>query len=301
MPSDFVRREREVNGFSLDNVPRASLLSSSALPAAIPVLFHGSKRDRAFEEPIVSLPLAALLNRRTGNLRYKSAVALTQKFQLMEGARIVLTGTDQDGPIERWWALGSRRIELIRQMRLLGIGMVTTPNYSLFVDKPRWDDLHSMKRIAITHEEFLREGIPSALHVNARTQRDWERWAEYINSREEVQYVAFEFATGAGRRGRKEWYLAQLIELARNCDRSLHLIVRAVSPGELARLARAFNGVTVLDTNTFMKTVKRRQATAGMDGKVSWTACNTHADEPLDDLLEQNWLVVRELYNNRVV
>lgn len=53
--------------------------------------------------------------------------------------------------------------------------MVTTPNYSLSIDQPRWDDLHSLKRIAIVHEEFLNEGLPAALHVNARTDKDWER------------------------------------------------------------------------------------------------------------------------------
>jgi hypothetical protein len=54
--------------------------------------------------------------------------------------------------------------------------MATTPNYSLFVDRPRWDDLHAMKRIAIVHGEFLEAGMPGALHVNGRTDRDFERW-----------------------------------------------------------------------------------------------------------------------------
>jgi hypothetical protein len=54
-------------------------------------------------------------------------------------------------------------------MRSLGVTLVTTPNFSLFIDQPRWDDLHSQKAVMIAHEEFLSEGLPAALHVDART------------------------------------------------------------------------------------------------------------------------------------
>jgi hypothetical protein len=92
----------------------------------------------------------------------------------------------------------AQRRDAIRALRSLGVTLVTTPNFSLFIDQPRWDDLHSQKRIMIVHEEFLSEGLPAALHVNARTERDWERWTEYIAARPELTHIAFEFATGAG-------------------------------------------------------------------------------------------------------
>ena len=293
-PLDFARRVREVGGFSLDNVPRAAAVPAKPLPRAIPVLFHGASRSRAFDVPIVSLPLYAFLERGTGGPRYRTIDAVAERYGIGTSARLVLTGTAQDGPVERWWGLGSGRIEVIRGLRSLGIEMVTTPNFSLFVDRPRWDDLHSLKRIGITHEEFLREGIRAALHVNARTERDWERWTEYIAGREEVQDVAFEFGTGAGRSGRIEWHLRHLSELALNAGHELHLTVRAAPMEILGSLARVFAGVTVLDTNAFMKAVKRQQALLGSDGKVRWSPRPTAPDEAVDELLEQNWGVVRE-------
>jgi hypothetical protein len=35
------------------------------------------------------------------------------------------------------------------------------------------DDLHSIKRIALVHSEFLDEGLPAALHVNGRSEADF--------------------------------------------------------------------------------------------------------------------------------
>ena len=83
-----------------------------------------------------------------------------------------------------------------------------------------------MKRIAIVHQEFLSEGMPAALHVNARTDRDWERWREYVAARPEVAHIAFEFGTGAGWGERMGWHTAQLAQLARAVNRPLHLVVR---------------------------------------------------------------------------
>jgi len=83
---------------------------------------------------------------------------------------VILTGTALDPPLERWWSLGRERLDAIRVLRDLGITLVTTPNFSLFTNHPRWDDLHSMKRIAIVHEGFLRLGaaVGRDLHLVLR-------------------------------------------------------------------------------------------------------------------------------------
>jgi hypothetical protein len=72
---------------------------------------------------------------------------------------------------------------VIRALKAAGVGLVTTPNYSLFLDRPRWDDMHAMKRIALMHEEFLAEGMPAALHVNGRTDSDFRHWGSYVTAR----------------------------------------------------------------------------------------------------------------------
>jgi hypothetical protein len=180
---------------------------------------------------------------------------------------------------------------------LLGVSLVTTPNFSLFVDQPRWDDMHSMKRIAIVHEEFLSGGLPAALHLNARTDNDWARWREYIATREEITHVAFEFATGAGWRGRIEWQAGQLAGLARAVERPLHLLVRGGNT-VLPSLESAFARVTLLDTTVFMKTTYRQKALLEKSGIVTWTKSPTQAGESLDELLAANWSTVWSSYNN---
>ncbi len=293
-PADYVRRVREVGGFALDNVRRSNAVPGRALPRVVPVVYHRSSRCGAFVEGVVCLPLYGFVDRRSGGVRFREMQAVAEKYRIDSDARLVLTGTAQDGPVERWWELGDRRMAVIRGLRELGVELVTTPNFSLFVDRPRWDDLHSMKRIALCHEEFLREGVRAALHVNARTESDWERWTEYVAARGEVRDIAYEFATGAGRAGRTDWHLEHLTALARDVGRGLHVTVRATPPEVLGRLAKAFDGVTFLDTNAFMKTLKRQRACLRPDGRLGWESGPTTRDAPVDELLEHNWRVVRE-------
>jgi hypothetical protein len=294
-PDDFARRVREVYGFHFDNVPRAAVLHRPELPHVVPLVFHGNKRVGSFRAPAVCLPLYKVIQRNTGEARYANALDLTKGFGIAPGTPIMLTGTDNDRPLERWWSLGPQRREAIRALRSLGISLVTTPNYSLFIDQPRWDDLHSMKRIAIVHEEFLSEGMPAALHVNARTDEDWERWKDYIAARSEVTHVAFEFGTGAGWAKRIEWHMNKLIGLAAAIRRPLHLVVRGGSR-VMPALAMAFSGVTLLETSVFMKTIRARKRATLTAGTVSWRPSPTDVSEPLDALLTENWEAVAASY-----
>lgn len=299
---EFARRVREVQGFPFDNVPRAARLPEPDLPPVVPILYNGSGRESPFTAPAVCLPLYSLIGRRGGKARYADAAAVAQAFRFDAGMPVILTGVAEDAPLERWWNLGPGRLEAIRGLRDLGVSLVTTPNFSLFTDRPRWDDMHSMKRIAITHEEFLREGLPAALHVNARTEHDWERWTEYISSRNEVTHVSFEFGTGAGWTDRRNWHASQLAALAQNVGRTLHLIVRGegTESGILQRLFAAFDETTILETMSFIKTIKRQRATRAVAGRLRWRPYPTEPGDPVDQLLEHNWTLVSEGYDSVV-
>ena len=295
-PRDFAQRVREISGFQLENVPRAARLPEPPMPPVVPVLFHGNIRKTPFVSSAVSIPLYRVIARHRGEERYTNAKKLADAFRFKAGTPLILTGTADDRPLERWWSLGPRRLDAIRRLRELGVELVTTPNFSLFTDQPRWDDMHSMKRIALTHEEFLREGLPAALHVNARTERDWERWTEYLQQRNEVTHVAFEFKTGAGWAGRIDWQVAQLTSLAQAVGRPLHLVVRAASGKTLQRLIRAFEATTVLDTTSFIKSVKRQRAIETSNGKIDWETSIMAQNAPVDELLAHNWSLVKRSY-----
>ena len=291
-PHEFAQRVREVGGFGFDNVPRASRLPEPLLPPVVPVLFHGSSRETPFAAPVVCLPLFAIIAGHRGMERYADATVVADGFRFRAGTPVILTGTANDRPLERWWSLGPVRLDEVRRLRDIGVVLVTTPNYSLFTDRPRWDDMHSMKRIAITHEEFLREGMAAALHVNARTERDWERWTKYILQRSEVTHVAFEFATGAGWARRMDWHAEQLAKLAQGVGRPLHLVVRKISGHILPELVSAFEKTTVLDTTSFIKTIHRQRAIETASRRIDWESSPTVPNAPVDELLTHNWSVV---------
>ena len=283
---DYADRIREIGTFALATVPRAVTLAAPPLPTTIPMIFHNSRRHQAASLPVAALPLWRMFNRRDGSPHHRSHSALCEAYGIQPGNLIVLSGTDHDAPIERWWGFGeSQRRELIQNLLAIGVAFTTTPNYSLFIDTPRWDDMHAMKRIALVHQEFLSEGLPAALHVNGRTETDFRRWTDYVASRPEVTHLAYEFTTGTGWAGRQEQHAAWLCDLAQSVARPLTLVLRG-GMEVLPTLTAAFAKVTLLDTSSFMKAMMRKRAV--LNGNLRWCSAPTSSGAPVDDLLAHN-------------
>lgn len=290
--SDFADWFREIGTFDLSNVPRAPILARPVLSSMAPILYYNLMRTETRIGGTVALPLYQMFDRRLGVPRFDDKASLCAAFGVSPDATILLTGTDRDTSLERWWNLGeSRRIEIIRALKAMGVSLVTAPNYSLFTDRPRQDNLHSIKRIGLTHEEFLREGLAAALHTNGRTEFDFSRWADYVSKRPEITHIAYEFTTGTGWAGRQEQHAIWLSALANSVDRPLHLVVRGGSD-VLPILAKAFAGVTFLDTSVFMKTVKRQRAYPKSNVQLGWRSAPTAQGAPVDNLFMENRRVV---------
>jgi hypothetical protein len=282
----FIERFQEVLGFEFDNVPRVPLLDYPALPPAVPLLYHSSRRTGRLVSDAVVVPLENLLDLKTGILRYDSRAAVAEHFGIDEGARLVITGVAQDQPIEDYWSF-RRETRIPEQLAALRPDLVTVPNYSTTLDTPRWDNLHNMKRIAICWSELVSAGIPTSLHLNACTDRDWERWTEFVAGREEVRSVAFEYATGAARLERGEWHTMKLAALAAAVPRPLQVVVRG-GYVHLDELYGAFSEVVFIDTTAFIKTMKRKRFARRPDGKVEWPPAGIPKGRPLDALLDHN-------------
>ena len=286
---EYPNRVREVETFALSTVARSPAVAAPDLPRVVPVIYHRTGRCKPPVSETVALPLYSLFNRSSGRPRYASPDKLCEKFCLRVGSTILLTGTARDRPLERWWELGAaKRRTIIQALHEAGVGLVASPNYSLFIDRPRWDDLHAMKRIAITHGEFLHEGMPAALHVNGRTESDFQRWTDYLGDRTEITHLAYEFTTGTGRKSRRKQHSLWLAGLAAAIGRPLHLVLRGGTKDILPILARAFADITVLDTSTFIKTMKRQRAVQSSNSKISWASCPTEPGAPVDELFDEN-------------
>lgn len=290
-PDHFVARVRDVRGFAFSNVPRASPIPAARMPLAIPLIDHRSSRNSYFSASIVALPLYRVVNMATGRLHVESRSELSERFKVAADARIVLSGVDKDRYVEGWWNFPNRS-ELLAGLRNIGVELITSPNFSLLSDVPRTDNLHAMKRIALVWSEIVRAGISGALHINARTDADYDRWVDFIRDRSEVAVISFEFATGCGRSDRIDWHINKLCELASKVARPLHLIVRGGSH-RLALLRASFEAVTMLETDSFAKTHRRQRATLMPDGRVRWKRQTTSKGDPLDDLFLHNCSVVR--------
>jgi len=297
----FVKRIQEVGTLSLSNVPRAQRIPMPSIPDVIPIFQHGNRRTGDHPPDTIAISLSKLFYRRTGNPKFSSATELRSALKLDPLDRVIVTGTAQDPLIEPWWGIGEqKRRAIIRNLKVLGIELATTPNFSLFTQRPRWDDMHSMKRIALVHSEFLQEGLPCALHVNGRTDRDMERWAEYVRDRDEVSTLAYEFTTGAKWKGRRELHMKWLANIADKASRPLDLIIRG-GTASLPELRNHFRSVTLLEATSFMHAMKRKIAIMGNDGKLKWHSHPTPPGQNVDSIVWTNITAARIAFSDRKI
>lgn len=296
-PSLFVARMREVGGLGFRNAPRTSANGVPKIPMIIPFIDHRYGRAAVLKEPTVALSLYELVNLATGKLHVKSRAELAARFLVPEDAQIIVSGVDKDRPLERWWELKDRE-SILEALKDLGVTLVTTPNYSVLTDVPRTDNLHAMKRILLTWLEMAAAGLPAALHVNGRTEHDYVRWARLIATRPEIEIVAFEFATGCGRGERIDWHVAQLCKLASEVARPLAIVVRG-GGRKLDALRQHFGQVSLIETDAFSRTIRRRRAYLTETGQLKWKKSPTQVGAPIDELLAHNVAMVRTSYNDR--
>jgi Domain of unknown function (DUF4417) len=284
-PSHFVQRVREVNGFELGTIPRTEAVGLPEFPNMIPFVGHGYKRNEILTQPAVAISLYELIDLNTGTLRVSSHKELCARFKIQSDALIIASGVDKDSRVEAWWQFANK--DLLSALKSISINLITVPNFSVLTDVPRWDNLHSIKRIALAWYQLSQAGIPAALHLNARTNADYDRWLSFIRERSEIQSLSFEFATGCGYEGRINWHVQQLCRIADGSPQPLTLFVRGGARA-VSILDKHFSKVVLIDTDPFYKAVRRRKAIMSDSGRVKWIPSLTPKGTPIDGLLAHN-------------
>ncbi|MBS4004954.1 MAG: DUF4417 domain-containing protein [Afipia sp.] len=287
----FIERMREINGLELDNLPRTQPCPATGIPSYVPYIYHGNRRALPLDIPAVALPLRRFY-RSDGSVAFTSRAHIEATFGIAPGTRIVLIGSGRDKPIEAWWGLSDQRRTVIAALRALGISLITGPNYSIFTDEVRYNDMYNMKRIGTAWQEIVAGGVPGAYHLNARTPQDYRRLARFIGEREEVREVAFEFKTGASWRKRRLFHLAELAQLAGRVGRPLNLIMVGGITA-LPMLAAAYAKITYIDTSAFMGAVHRQRIYVANDGKMRKVSELTLTGQPVDGLVADNIATMR--------
>lgn len=281
----YADRIREVKGLNL-NTPDGPRLLIDPIPPYVPMVFHGSAMEKPVEAKTIAIPLYRFFD-RNGDCRFEGIQSVQDSFRLDAATKIILSGVAQDREVEKWWKLErSGRLKAIGNLRRLGISMVSTPNFSLIVDRPRWDDLHSMRRIVLAYNELVSAGQPAALHVNGRTETDFARWGDYISGHPEVTHIAYEFTTGTRNPGRMMQHALWLTGLAAASSSRLGLLLRGGSA--VSRLLAAHFDVSFIDSSPFEKAQHRQIAYLDGEGQRRWDERRTDTGEPVDALLEEN-------------
>jgi hypothetical protein len=284
-PRVYVGRMLEVNGFDLETIPRTQVVDVQRLPSTIPILFQKNRRSDRLTSPAVAIRFKDLFSEKTGRPKFESREQLAAKFLFDPDAQLVVIGVSEDKPIETYWGT-ARNNGFPGVLSRLRPTLITTPNFSMFNNTVRWPDLHNMKRIAISWWEMAEAGLPASLHVHGRTDRDYERWTEFIVKRDEVRSVTFEFGTGAGIPVRSEWHIQQLIKLGRATGGRLQLLIKG--GWRFARRLNAhFAQVVFLDSDSFMKAVARKMMDERL-GKVVWDSAITLEKQGIDTILQHN-------------
>ncbi len=283
--SNYVRYLREIDGFDFHHLPKLSRLPSSDVAPYAPLIYRWNRRQTPLKTTTVAVPMAMLFSHRTGKSRFQSRDELLTRFRVAPTAQLVISGVDEDARVESYWGL-ARDAGIVTSLKHLNPALVTVPNFSLLSNVPRHDNLANMKRIAIAWQELMEAGVPTALHVNARTEHDWERWSDFIHRRDEVEWISFEFGTGARVNHRGDWYAQQLCQMAQNAGRPMRIAVRGAM--HLDALRESFERVLVIDSTPYHKTLHRQRASLTPSGKLRWHRGFTLLEQLLDDLLQHN-------------
>lgn len=256
-PSRFTRRVHEVSGFSLDNIPHRGPLNLPKLPNVAPILEGRMSQRRPVEIDYAAIPLSRAVTGKGMAQRAKTAQELKLNHGVAPRKGWLLTGIEDDRYVERSWRLPKPK-ETFKALAQAGVIFATSPNYSLYADVPRHDNLHAVKRIAWTWYQMNEAGLPTALHVNARTDHDFDVWAQFVAARPEVTSIAFEFLTGAKPREDATRYIDRLTRLRQLVGRNLLLVVRGAA--EYAKeLEETYEQVLWLDAGPYFKAVHRQE------------------------------------------
>ena len=202
-PKRYIQRLSEVAGWELDNIPLAPDVPLPELPDAAALVegnVVGQRPIRDFEH--IAFPLSLGFRHRGAQSRAKTSRELQQSFGVAPSRGWIASGVERDSFVERMWRLAQPQ-QAFEALKRAGVVFATSPNYSTYVDSPRHDNLHAMKRIAWTWFHMVEAGIPTALHINGRTDHDFRRWAHFAARQKNLKAVAFEFLTGAEPLGKR--------------------------------------------------------------------------------------------------
>jgi hypothetical protein len=231
------------------------------------------------------LSLYELLDRE-GAPKYVSREEVAKNFRIKTDAALIISGIQVDKLLERLWN-STHREAVFSLLRSLKVNLVTSPNFSVYNNVPRSENLYNIKRILLFAQELLSQGIPTALHINACTDVDYERYASFLSERPEFEAISFEFITGPGYPSRMPWHIRKLIELRNRVNRPLQLILRG-GTRTLGALSSVYPHLILIDSDPLQRALHRQRMIFGNDGHIRVVRHLLPEGRPVDELFALN-------------
>lgn len=284
---EFFERCQEVSGFKLD--VSLAQLDCPSFPSYVPMVDSASLRSENIDYAVVAIKVTAPKRGKSDN-----GQSLRERLLLSPSTKLLLSSVDHDSAVERMWPWITSNSFADYLAAVEPIAM-WTPNFSLFADAPRTNDLHSLKRIALCAERISQCGISPIVHVHGRMPRDYERWIEMLN-REPAHLIGFEFASIPA--NKKRFHASMLVRIAEGVSRPLTLLVRG-GRRYLPRLSRAFDSVIVVDPQPLIW-ARNRKRVIRQNGSITTKSGWTLVDQLVDHLVHENIREFAEYYTSLV-
>lgn len=156
------------------------------LPIHLPVLVQ------AYPEPL-RLPWVVLHGGRvfgiTGRtITPKHRSGLRDTYRLSPSTRLALELYVEDRVLDGLWAERSR---LIPELGELGLDLILSPNFSVWRDASRFEQLVQQRRSFAFYHELREAGLPAIPDVGwSRFEPDGRLWAEWINGQPDLHAVS---------------------------------------------------------------------------------------------------------------
>jgi hypothetical protein len=284
-PINYAKRLQEIGGFDLANIQGCDPVRFERIRGYAPLFHHAYSRKEAFVGEVAAVSLYELLT-RDGSPKYFSRDDVVRNFRISPDAKLIVSGVHEDRFLERVWA-SPHRTSIALMLKSIGVAIFTPPNFSVYNNVPRPETLYNIKRIGLISREFLAAGVPTALHVNACTDTDYDRYYAFLLARPEFEAISFDFITGPGYPSRMWWHIRKLIEIKNKLPRQMQLVLRGGTQA-LNALSGAYSHIVVIDSDPLHRALHRQRMIFGNDGRMRIVKNPLAEGVPVDQLVVQN-------------
>jgi hypothetical protein len=256
-------------------------------PLHLPQVFGHTNRDTPLAVPWAAVPYHRLfreVGRRCLEPVATSPLELRQKFMLAPDTRIAGISSAHDIHLERMWEY-YRVTDMAAALKSMDVSFATAPNFSFWTIAPRPHNEWNFRRMALFTLRLWEGGFRMVPHVYAERDADWLDRAAFFVDHPQLDTFAFELQTGDAAPMHVPRLRRQMALFLDKVGRPLRMVVSG-GAGAAVWLPQVFPDLTIVEGDSYVKAIKRRQLFLLRNGKVR--PCAIHTIGSVSDLLFDN-------------